>query len=269
MNVYDALERRHSSPAWALFYEVGDRTGFATRRHADAIAMGIWPSRGLSIHGYELKSRRGDWLRELKDPEKAESISPFCDFWWILACEGGGELADEKGIVRLSEVPETWGFLKFTGKKLIVIKDAPKRESKPLDRDFVAAILRRASEQVQRANKVELTQAEHYRLIEQGKNAAAAEFRDVESENKQLKQDIAEFETRSGLNIRRYTGDRLGDAVRMLLDAQQPNWEKDRLEDAASHLEALAQAARRSANLHRKAFESVKKAPPLKLEAGA
>ena len=33
-------------------------------RYADAIAMNLWPSRGLAVHGFEIKISRGDWQRE-------------------------------------------------------------------------------------------------------------------------------------------------------------------------------------------------------------
>jgi len=45
----------------------------------------LWPSRGLHLMGFEIKAGRGDWLRELKDPGKAEGIAAYCDQWWVVA----------------------------------------------------------------------------------------------------------------------------------------------------------------------------------------
>jgi hypothetical protein len=49
--------------------------------------MGLWPSRGLKLMGFEIKAGRGDWLGELRNPRKAESIARFCDQWWVVATQ--------------------------------------------------------------------------------------------------------------------------------------------------------------------------------------
>ena len=58
------LEAKYPPPAWLTLWEVRDATGYGASRSADAIAFGVWPSRGLSIVGFEIKSSRSDWLRE-------------------------------------------------------------------------------------------------------------------------------------------------------------------------------------------------------------
>ena len=52
------LEARYCPPGWATIRECSDRTGYRNRT-ADLIALGIWPSRGLEIIGFEVKSFRG------------------------------------------------------------------------------------------------------------------------------------------------------------------------------------------------------------------
>lgn len=47
--VKSLLRARFCSPEWAIFFEVGDGTGSAQRRWADAVAMNMYPSRGLEI----------------------------------------------------------------------------------------------------------------------------------------------------------------------------------------------------------------------------
>ncbi len=69
-----ALRKRCAPPAWALFEEVRDRQGHDSKRSADAIAMSLYKSRGYEVHGFELKISRGDWLKELKRPEKDQSL---------------------------------------------------------------------------------------------------------------------------------------------------------------------------------------------------
>ena len=128
------LRTRFPQQAWALFWEVRDGTGFITAgRTADAIAMGLWPSRGLEVHGFELKLTRHDWQRELSKPEKAEAIQGYCDRWWVVAPDG---------VVADGELPRTWGLLEAPARGLKCRREAPTLEAKPLDRIFVASLAR-------------------------------------------------------------------------------------------------------------------------------
>jgi hypothetical protein len=58
------LAARYCAPAWAIFYEVANATGANGSRYADAVAMSLYPSRGLELHGFEVKKSRWDWVRE-------------------------------------------------------------------------------------------------------------------------------------------------------------------------------------------------------------
>jgi hypothetical protein len=139
----DAL-RGHYAKArgWILLPQVRDATGARGNRTADAIALNAWPSRGLELHGFELKTYRGDWLRELKQPEKAESIFRYCDRWWIVTpapSDGGRALA----IVLPQELPHTWGLIHVGADGgALVAKEAGALSPAPLDRVFVAAMMR-------------------------------------------------------------------------------------------------------------------------------
>lgn len=140
--VHVALRKKFASPEWAYFEEVRNGTGFARSqtRSADALAFSLWPSRGLELHGVEVKVSRSDWLREKNDPAKAEEIGQFCARWW---------LATARDVVKdVGELPTTWGWLELEkdGKTLRQRRAAPKREAKPIDLPMVAALLRRASE---------------------------------------------------------------------------------------------------------------------------
>lgn len=75
-----AMRKTYCQPEWALFFEVGNATGFNARRHADAVAMNMYPSRGLVLHGFEFKASKSDWKRELANPQKAEEIAQYCDY---------------------------------------------------------------------------------------------------------------------------------------------------------------------------------------------
>ena len=136
-DVRAALARKFAAPEYALFYEVGDATGGRSRRWADAIAMGLWPSRGLALQGFEIKVSRSDWLSEMRNPAKAEAIARFCAYWWI---------ATPAGIVKDGELPEGWGLYEVQTNGLRCVKQAPKLEPQPIDMPFLAALLRRADE---------------------------------------------------------------------------------------------------------------------------
>lgn len=133
-----ALRARFTSPEWAIFFEVGDGTGAQHRRWADAVAMNLWPSRGLSINGFEIKVSRSDWRSELKNPAKSEPVQRYCDYWWIVA---------PAGIVPKEELPDTWGLFEVSPSgKIKQVVAAPKLAPKPVTRPFMAALLRRAGQ---------------------------------------------------------------------------------------------------------------------------
>lgn len=138
MNIHDALLARYAPPEWALFFEVRNGTGFTRKtRYADAIAMNLYPSRGLAIHGFEFKASRSDWLVELKNPDKAESICRYCDYWWLVVTD--------KAIVGPGELPDTWGLLAPRGETFVARVEAAKRQPYSLDRHFFASLCRSAS----------------------------------------------------------------------------------------------------------------------------
>lgn len=63
---------------------VRDAAGFNVTRTADVLALGLWPSRGNELHGFEVKVSRADWRKELAQPEKAEGWCQIVDRWWIV-----------------------------------------------------------------------------------------------------------------------------------------------------------------------------------------
>lgn len=132
------LRARYPAPEWALIEEVADRTGGASN-YADVLAMNLWQSRGHALHGFEIKASRSDWLRELKKPAKAEAISKYCDFWWVVA---------PKGVVVERELPVSWGLLVATEARLTTAVNAPKLNAEPMTRAFWASVMRRAHERL-------------------------------------------------------------------------------------------------------------------------
>lgn len=139
----DMIGARHAPPEWAFLRNVANMTGYGANRAADGIALGLWPSRGLELRGFEAKTSRADWLRELKDPAKADAISAYCDTWWIVAADND--------IVKEGELPHAWGLMLPGKSGLRQVKAATSlavvRTTKLVDRPFLAAVLRRSTEQ--------------------------------------------------------------------------------------------------------------------------
>jgi hypothetical protein len=142
MSIFDPLKRGpFREPAHVWLHEVRSQTGYTyhkTPRYADALAVSVWPSRGLAIYGFEAKIHRGDWLKELDSPEKSAPIQGYCDQWWVVATVG---------VVKEDEVPKAWGFYEIAGQKAICVRKAPEnKKKKKLDLLFVASVLRNVSE---------------------------------------------------------------------------------------------------------------------------
>ncbi|MBW6523471.1 hypothetical protein KZ810_08160 [Sphingomonas sp. RHCKR47] len=145
-----ALLNRYRAPEWACFFEVADSTGARATRSADAIAMSLYPSRGLRLHGFEIKVSRSDWLHELKQPEKSVALQRYCDHWWIVT---------PADIVKDGELPPTWGHLILKGNGFNCAIKAPVLEREAWSPEFLAALLRRAHDAREQAIRDGVTTA--------------------------------------------------------------------------------------------------------------
>jgi hypothetical protein len=195
-----ALRKRFAAPAWALLEEVRNATGYVRKaRMADAIAMSLWPSRGLEVHGVEIKVERSDWIRERDNPEKAEEIAKYCDRWWVAVSD-----AD---IVHEGELPPAWGLLVLRGKALVAVREAPLKEAAPLDRAFVASMLRRGAEAATRGITPEEVQERIAReLAIEDKDRRAQWEREAQAELVELR-----LKTRWAEDFEEATGVRVGE----------------------------------------------------------
>jgi len=138
---------------YACLFEVANGTGSSASRAADIVVLNLWPSRGMDFNGYEVKTARSDWLRELKQPEKAWPVMQYMDRWWLLAAPN---------VAKLDEIPSNWGFMEFNGVKCRVLKPAPKLEPKAVTKTFLGALLRKPVRDVEG-------------MVNRAKNAALAE----------------------------------------------------------------------------------------------
>ncbi|RKZ35327.1 MAG: hypothetical protein DRQ49_19610 [Gammaproteobacteria bacterium] len=120
---FDYLVNKHMMPEWIIMFEIElppvgndkvDRTHrYAHRyrektRRADAIAFNLWGSKGFERIGYEQKSSRADFVKELDDPSKRMWLEQNCHRTYFLT-----ENAD---VAKKEEIPDGWGLITRTKK---------------------------------------------------------------------------------------------------------------------------------------------------------
>jgi hypothetical protein len=220
--LYDRLEKHvckdgANGHGFAFLTNVRNGTGFQRREgYADAIAMELTKSRGLKLNGFELKVSRNDWLKELKNPHKAEFFWEHCDRWFLVV--------GDKDIVQEGELPDTWGLIAPRGNGLTVVKAAPINENvKPIaDRLFLASLLRAGVSAAPSRRKLEEVRKTAY---EEGKAHGEQSRSYNEEEVRELRETIKKFEQESGVSITAwYQGgkpDEVGAALKLVLKGQK------------------------------------------------
>jgi len=226
-NIWTLLRERFAAPTFAFLEEVRNGTGFQRHvtRTADALACCTWPSRGLELHGIEVKTSRPDWLRERNDPAKSAEIQRFCDRWWLAS--------DDDTIVLDGEVPPTWGLLVRCGAKLVCKIDAPKLDAVPLDRLMLASILRNvAAHYVPRASIAGDIESARTAACEAEHARGKAQIEGVERERDQLRRAVREFENAAGVDLGVHrTWDnharKVGEAVNFIVAGRTKDFRRD------------------------------------------
>lgn len=193
----DALAAKFAPEAYAFLEHVPDSTG-SVNRTIDGIAMGLWPSRGLDLHGFEVKISRGDWLRELKNPKKAEGWR-FDYFWLVTPLD----------VVKPDEVPHAWGLMELrpTTRKLTVTKPAPDMKPEAITRRMLAALMRKVHK---RATNADDLAAERKRGFDEGfasaNSVAISNAKTYREQYEKLEKEVEMFRQASGISINRYSG---------------------------------------------------------------
>lgn len=249
--MHDLIRKRHDGPAWVVVTELANSTGGNVSRHADAAALGIWPSRGYELHGYECKLSRGDVQKELKDPRKADAVGRYCDFWWLVI--------DDLKIIDGLLIPESWGILVPKNKVLRVHRKAPKLKPKEWPRGFVAALIRNVtSNWVPRSEHQELKELTHQKVLAQLERDRKWKSDEGSLHAKQLQAKIAAFEEASGVEIENWQPGRIGEAVKLVLDARS-QLGKDAIAQHIAQIDRSAQQHEHLARTARSAAESLRK----------
>lgn len=201
LQVKEALKKKYESNEWALLFEVRNSTGHTrVERYADAIAMNLWPSRGLSVLGFEIKVSRGDWLNELKQPEKADPIIKYCDYFYLVV--------GDKNIIKGGELPDNWGLIvPFGENKLKIKKEAPRLKPIPLDKRFIASMMRQAMNQLTMEPEIRKQVNKRSEVIRNDlKRYYDKQKIETQTVIETMRGAITEFQEKTGINIyKRYS----------------------------------------------------------------
>lgn len=207
------LRAKYQRDRYALFFDVPDAVSLDARRRIDAVAVGIWKSVGRSIDAFELKISRADWLRELKQVDKADPFISICDRFWLVT--------GDPTVAKLDEIPACWGWMTATKHGLRVQRPA---EKLPQDRTnlpwgFTLGLLRKLQDDLVSSPDVRTMLEEshrdlrekHSRELEQAGNRAS---RDLEK----LRETVTTFEKESGIELTHWRFGHAGNVVRSLLE---------------------------------------------------
>ncbi len=131
-----ALRNRYCKPEWYTFFEVAHSESGC---RADCIAFSIFPSRSFKIIGFEIKSLRGDWQKELRNGKKADYFIGQCDEWYIVETT--------KGVVRKEELPQGWGLMTLQGSRLFTKVKSDVGFNAPPSREFFSRMIVQSHQQ--------------------------------------------------------------------------------------------------------------------------
>lgn len=84
------------------------------------------------VMGFEVKTSRSDWLRELKDPSKSEAWRRYCTHFYVVA---------PRGVVNKDELPAGWGLILPRGSGLAInVHSEINVNPEPMPTEVVTAI---------------------------------------------------------------------------------------------------------------------------------
>lgn len=241
-------EKAGNGNAYAFVPQVRNAAGFDAQRTIDAYVMALWPSRGLTLTAFEIKSSRSDWTRELHKPEKAETFCQLADYFYLVV--------GDADIVQPGELPETWGLMVPHGKGLKVAVEAPAlrdltgtgprgRGPRPLPpafgRSFLAALLRSAT-YVGEATPEAISAAVD-RCRESERAYAAQRIESLEERVEKAERALMDFQRESGLQIAggwagSHDPKEVGRVVRAVLSGEV---QADRLQNQIDSIRSQAQ----------------------------
>lgn len=185
----------------------------------------------------------------MRNPEKAEAFAEHCDRWWLVI--------SHPTIVKLGELPPTWGLMIATGRGITVKTQAPLRTEGEwkISRSFLAALLRSAA-RTHAVTPDEVSEAVTAALA-QHKTAYEREREMLQARSQELYERIGTFEREAGVCLKGSSGEswerghdpaKVGATLRAILDGDvEADRLLNRLGSIAEQAQRLADDARRAA----------------------
>lgn len=189
--IRDALTGKYQPPEWYLGFEVGNSTGLNCNRHADAVAINAYPSKGYETRGFEIKVSRADLAKELETGIKSEEIATYCDYWFLVV---------PSGLTKGFTLPPAWGVLEYRDGKLVQTKSAEKTEKSDPSKGFLCAMLRGRERAVREAGREEAAKKEAE--IEHRFRYLAG---DASKELEALKRSLETIREKTGISLNRWS----------------------------------------------------------------
>lgn len=138
--LHERIHTKYSDPQqFVVLHEVASGTGFV-RDRIDVLVFNLWRSGGLTRSAFEVKVSRGDFLSELKNPEKNIFFRKHChQFWYVATPE----------VIKEEELPSGCGWMKPRGGGLSIVRHAAQNDNAVVDDLFMAAIARSMQNEMQ------------------------------------------------------------------------------------------------------------------------
>lgn len=186
-DIRKALAGTYTSPEWYLGFEVGNSTGAGCRRHADAVAINAYPSKGFETRGFEIKVSKQDLKAELDNGIKSDEIARFCDYWFLVV---------PKGLTEGFTLPPTWGVIEYADGNLRQKVKAEKLDKIAPTIGFLCAMLRGRERSIcNAATKVTKDREEQIR------RDTLYRVKNSENELKRLREKLNEIKVATGISL--------------------------------------------------------------------
>lgn len=140
----DRVESRFGlKKGWATFRGVRNHRGFdppkgESTRTLDGMAVGVWQSLKGEVLGFECKTTRSDFLREMEDTKKSDSFYPHCNRFWLVV--GAASVASP------DEIPMGWGLLVPRGDGLVEKVRAKRKKTDGLTPGIMLSLLKSSAD---------------------------------------------------------------------------------------------------------------------------
>lgn len=139
------MNRPDGYQSHVVLEQVPDGTGMHQRHWIDVAVFSLWASKGLYRFAFEIKVSRSDFIQELQNPMKHKwALECFHQFWFVAPLD----------VIRIEELPPNIGWMYPRGDKLAVKRHAVPNPNPKLDDVLLAAFMRAASKEIDKALKV-------------------------------------------------------------------------------------------------------------------